>query len=115
MAEIASALRHTPAERVLHTGHRVLGRRVVLEEREEIARAREAAADDARIGGAIHDIVDPPRLESAIEGDHAALAAIHEMPLRSRDDLALRGWLVAYGHHALGALRVDRRVCLVIA
>src|SRR6185295_17702200 len=108
--EIAAALRDAPAERVLQRRHRVLSRRVVLHERDEIARAGEADADDFRIGGAIDDVVDAADLEAAVERDHPGLAAVHEPPLRSRDDAALRGRIVANRHHALRALRINRRV-----
>src|SRR2546425_12580115 len=114
MSEKASALRHAPADRMFQPRHRVLGRRVVLEEADEIACARESHADDSRVGGAVDDVVDAAGLEAAVERDHARLALVYEVPLRSRDDRALCDWIVAHGHHALGALRIDWRVRLVI-
>src|SRR5206468_3634847 len=69
MTQEASALRDAPAERVPQARHRVLRRRVVLHEADEIARAGEPAADDARVGAAIDDVVDAARLEAAVERD----------------------------------------------
>src|SRR6185503_9159780 len=80
-----------------------------------IPRAGETTADDAWVAGAVDDVVDAARLEAAVERDHAGLAFVHEPPLRSRDDLAFRGRLVADGHHAFRALRIDGRVGLMIA
>src|SRR4051794_33600387 len=77
-----AALRHAPAKRELHAARGVLIGGVVLEEAHEVARAREAEADDFRIGGAIDDVVDASGLEAAVERDGLI---VDEAPPRSRD------------------------------
>ena len=112
MPEEAPALRDAPADGEPDAARRVRVARVVLDEAHEIARPRQPEADDARVGGAVDDVVDAAGLEAAVERDGAA---VDEAPARSRDHLALRRRLVAHRHHVIRAVRIEHRIRLVIA
>ena len=79
MPEEPSALRHAPADRVAKARRRIVRRRVVLQEADQIARAGQAAAEHARVGGAIDDVVDAAGLEAAVERHGPA---VDEAPAR---------------------------------
>src|SRR5207245_5284290 len=60
MPQKAAALRDAPRDCDMNTGDRICGRRVVFQEADEVARAGEPASDNARVAGAIDDIIDSP-------------------------------------------------------
>src|SRR5687768_5952607 len=72
VAEEAAGLRHAPADGIRDARRRIAlrcGR--VLEEADDVARAGQANTDDARIAGAINDVVDQSGFETAIGSDGA--------------------------------------------
>ena len=107
-----AALRDAPADGVTEARHRVVRGRVVLHEADQIARAGQADADHPGIGAAIDNVVDAAGLEAAVEGDGAA---VDEVPARARDDLTLRGRIVAHRHRVVGTVRIQHRIGLVRA
>src|SRR6185295_18095795 len=103
----AAALRDAVRVGELRSGERVLGAALVLEEADEVARRGEGAAGHARVLALVDDLVEPPRLEPAVEGHRGGIA---EAPAVARDELWGVELVVADVEPAVAALGVDGRV-----
>ncbi len=112
VAQKSSTLRHAPTDCVAQARRRVVRRSVVFEKADEVSRAGEAASEHARIRRAVHNVVDSPRFESAFDRD---VLRADEAPSRTRYDRSFRGRFVAHRHDVLGGVRIEDRICQMIA
>ena len=107
LAEEAAALRDAVAQGEGDAREGVGRGGLVLEEADEVARGGEAAAGDARVAAAVDDLVDPPRLEAAVEGDPRRPG---EAPGLPRQQARGGEAVVPHVEAAVPALGIDRGV-----
>ena len=94
---------------------------VMAEQGHEVADAGRPEAHQRRVVGPVHHLVDPVRLEPAVQvhravvGDHRAVLDPAEAPLVARDDFPLVLDPVAHGQHVDGVVRVLDPVGPVVA
>ena len=107
VAEEAAALGDAVAEGEGDAGQGVGRSGLVLEEADEVAGGGEAAAHHARVAAAVDDLVDPARLEAAVERD--PLLA-HEPPARAGKKPRRVQAAVAHVQPGVGAVGIDRGI-----
>jgi hypothetical protein len=113
VAEEATRLRYAPAKRKPGAWQRIASSGVgVLEIADQIARARQADADHSRVARPIHDVVDAPGFEAAVEHDGVRS---REAPPIARDLVRSIGRQAADQHPVFGTLRIDHGVRSVSA
>ena len=94
---------------------------VVAEQRHEVPDARRTETHQRRVVGAVHHLVDPLRLETALQvdravvGHHRAALDPPEAPLVARNDLPLVLDPVPHRQHVLGVVRILDPVGPVVA
>src|SRR5206468_11629370 len=111
MTDEPPAVRNATAEHHRDPGDRILRGSVVFDEADQIPRSRQTAADHARIGRAVDDVVDATRLEAAVERDGAL---IDEPPAGSRNRLSRTRGIIAHGHHVVGTGRIENGIRAMI-
>ena len=113
LAQKTPALRHAKQIRALQTtGARIaFSRRAPAQKRRGIAHRQKTRPHQQRIRGAIHHVVNHPRLEAAL---HCDMSRVGEAPPFARQHHCGRAAVLAHGDGCIGVIQINARIGDVI-
>ena len=112
MPQQAPALRHAPPVYQANAAQRIGFGLGVFQKTQYVARPSQARSHHARIAGAVHDIVNAPGLEAAIQRHRSS---VDKVPSFARNALRRIGRQIAHGHEIVRARGIEGLVGLVVA